>query len=128
MTHHAQGSFQVTLQPRPTADGLQAMSIDKTFHGGIEGTSKGEMLSAGNPRTGGAGYVAMETITATLDGRAGTFVLQHSGTIDAAGQHLTVTVVPGTATGALQGLTGTFTLHNNAGDHTYTFRYTLPEN
>ena len=87
MPYNAHGMFTVQLEPLSSgADGLKRMSIEKVFTGGIEGTSKGEMLSAGDPRAGAAGYVAMEAVTGKLDGREGSFALQHFGTIAAGGK------------------------------------------
>ena len=73
------------------------MSIEKVIHGGPEATSKGEMLSAGNPKGGAAGYVAMEMVTGKLDGKNGSFALQHIGTMDVSGQDLQIAVVPAPA-------------------------------
>ena len=62
MSHHARGTFTVKMQPLSTAptEGLMRLSIDKEIHGDLEATTKGEMLSAGDPKKGEAGYVAME--------------------------------------------------------------------
>ena len=128
--HHAHGTFEVATKPSSLpapADGLGRFTLDKQTHGYLEGTGKGEMLTAGDPRAGAAGYVAIETITGTLGGKKGSFALQHSGTMDANGVKLTVTVVPGSGTGELKGIAGTFTIHNEAGKHSYDFDYTLPE-
>ena len=63
----ATGPFEVKLTPQPVDEGgdatLGRMTLDKQFHGGLEGTSKGQMLSAGTPAKGSAGYVAMERVT-----------------------------------------------------------------
>lgn len=129
MTHHAQGTFSVKvlpLTPAP-AEGTARYSIDKEIHGGLEATSKGEMLSAGDPRQGAAGYVALEVVTGTLAGRHGSFALQHVGTMDANGQSMTVTVTPGSGTGELRGISGVFSILIENGKHTYDFAYTLPE-
>jgi hypothetical protein len=68
----------------------------------------------------------MEKVTGTLAGRAGTFVLQHSGTMTRGVQQLTVTVVPDSGTGALAGLSGTMTVRIEGGKHSYEFTYELP--
>lgn len=128
MPHHAAGTFTVDVKPlTPTpADGIARYSINKQLHGGLEATSQGEMFAAGDYKLGAAGYVAIEVVTGTLDGHRGSFVLQHSATLDASGQHMTVTVTPGSGTGELKGLTGTFVIHIEKGAHTYEFDYTLP--
>jgi hypothetical protein len=73
----------------------------------------------------GAGYVALELVTGTLDGRQGSFVLQHSGTMEGSAMSLSVTVVPGSGTGQLAGLAGTFTIIIEGKQHSYEFDYTL---
>jgi hypothetical protein len=102
------------------------MSIDKQLHGGLEGSSKGEMIAGGDFRTGSAGYVAMELVSGTLDGKTGSFALQHSATMDPSGQKMHIIVVPGSGTGELKGLTGTFTIVIINGQHSYDFDYSLP--
>lgn len=134
MTSHtnqrAAGTFNVKLAPQPLADpaadpSLGRLSIDKQFHGDLEATSRGEMLSAGTSVKGSAGYVAIERVTGTLDGKQGSFVLQHTGTMDRGVPQLSVTVVPDSGTDALAGLTGTMTIDIDSGQHAYSFTYTL---
>ena len=126
----AKGTFEVKLNPQPaynTSDGalLGRMSIDKQFHGDLNGTSKGEMLTAGSSVKSSAGYVAVERVTGTLNGKTGSFALQHSGTMNRGAPHLTINVVPDSGTGQLEGLTGTMTIDIAAGKHSYLFEYTL---
>src|SRR6266404_2355519 len=113
VTAHASGTFDVKMTPQPADDKAEGaigrFTIDKQFHGDLEGTSKGEMLGAGSPAKGSAGYVAMEKVSGTLQGRTGAFVLQHSGTMHKGAQQLSVTVVPASGTGQLSGLAGTMT-------------------
>jgi hypothetical protein len=77
VTGHASGTFDVKLMPQPVADsdaGIGRMSIDKQFHGDLEGVSKGEMLSSQASIKGSAGYVAIERVTGTCkDGKAVSF-------------------------------------------------------
>jgi hypothetical protein len=132
MTRHAEGTFDVKSTPLPPDDAttgtpIGRFALDKQFHGDIEGPSKGEMLASGNPATGTAGYVAIEHITGTLQGHAGSFALQHLGTMEQGKFQLTVTVVPGSGTGELTGIAGSMTILITAGKHSYTFDYTLPE-
>jgi hypothetical protein len=129
MTHHAHGTFTVNIQPLTPApaEGLSRFSSVKQIHGDLEATSKGEMISSGDPKLGEAGYVAMEVVTGTLNGKHGSFALQHSATMDRSGQKMTVIVVPGSGTGELKGIAGTFTIHIENGQHSYDFEYTLPE-
>lgn len=126
--NHASGSFDVTLAPQSqtAAEGtsLARLSIDKQFHGDIEATSVGEMLSAGTD-AGSAVYVAIERVTGTLNGRSGSFVLVHHGTMTPATQQLTITVVPDSGTGQLRGLDGSMTISIADGKHSYDFAYTL---
>jgi uncharacterized protein DUF3224 len=106
---------------------LGRMSIDKQFHGDLEATSKGTMLTAGTDVTGSAGYVAIERVSGTLHSRSGTFVLQHSGTMTRGIPHLTITVVPDSGTGQLVGLAGTMMIMIADGAHAYDFAYTLTD-
>ncbi len=128
MAHHAHGTFTVELEPSPASpDGLHRMVMDKELHGSLEATSKGEMISAGNPKSGAAGYVAMETVTGKLDGKAGSFALQQFATMDASGRKLQIVVVPGSGTGELTGIAGDFAITVANGNHSYDFEYTLPD-
>ncbi len=128
----ASGSFEVTLTPQSSDDSAEGanlgrMSIDKRFHGDLEATSEGQMLSAVTKVDGSAGYVAIERVSGNLEGRRGTFVLQHSGTMTRGAQQLTVTVVPDSGTEQLIGLAGTMTITIEDGEHFYEFEYTLPD-
>jgi hypothetical protein len=132
MTNRARGPFDVKLTPQATPDPAEGsplahLSIDKRFHGDLEATSRGAMLSAGTAVKGSAGYVAIEHVTGTLHGRSGSFVLQHSGTMTRGTPQLSVTVVPDSGTGQLAGLGGRMSIDVSGGKHTYDFEYTLPE-
>lgn len=106
---------------------LGRLSIGKQFQGDLEATSKGEMLTAGTPVKGSAGYVAIELVTGKLHGRSGSFVLQHTGTMDRGEPSLTVTVVPDSGTEELTGLSGKMAINIADGKHSYQFEYTLKE-
>ena len=131
--NHAAGTFVVTIIPRKPEDkeadraALGRMTIEKKFSGDLEATSAGEMLAAMTAVKGSAGYVAMERVDGTLGGRAGTFVLQHSGTMTRGTPELSVTVVPDSGTGELEGLAGRMLIKIEGGNHSYEFDYTLPE-
>lgn len=123
------GTFDVQLTPDGAEfDGAAArMSLTKTWHGGISGDGAGYMMSAGDPQAGEAGYVAIEVVEGSIDGRAGRFVLQQYGQMSGGRSTLTYAVVPGSGTDALTGLTGELTLTiDEAGAHTYSLDYTLP--
>ena len=131
MTNAICGEFVVKLAPLPTHDTAEGStlgrrSINKTFHRDLSATSVGEMLSAGTAMKGWAGYVAIERVTGVLGGKAGTFVLQHSGTMTRGEPALADTVVPDSGTGELVGLTGRMTIEVAQGKHFYVFEYTLP--
>ncbi len=126
---HAHGTFTVKVAPLTPApaEGLGRFSIDKEIHGDLEATTKGEMFSGGDPKSGAAGYVAIEVVTGALGGKKGSFALQHSATMDASGLKMTVLVVPGSGTGELKGIAGTFAIRIENGQHFYDLDYTLPE-
>lgn len=125
------GEFEVNLNPKSGyAEGkdgisLNRMSIDKTFHGELDATSKGEMLSARTPVKGSAGYVAIEQVSGQLSGKKGSFVLQHFGTMDKGADRLILEVVPDSGTGELEGLAGTMDINIEDGKHFYEFEYQL---
>jgi hypothetical protein len=126
----ARGTFEVKLNPlttyeAATASPLGRMSIDKQFHGDLEGTSKGEMLSAAGQVKGSAGYVAIERVHGSLNGRRGSFILQHSGRMTRGAPELVITVVPDSGTDELTGLAGMMDIIIEPGKHSYELRYTL---
>jgi hypothetical protein len=132
VTAKASGTFDVKLTPLTLDDKdadatLGRMAIAKTFHGDLDATAKGEMLTAMTAVKGSAGYVAVERVSGKLGGRAGTFVLQHSGTMTRGEPGLTVTVVPDSGTGELKGLAGKMTIKIDGKKHSYEFEYTLAE-
>jgi Protein of unknown function (DUF3224) len=131
MTLHAKGTFDVKVAPvaEDKADGstLGRYSLDKQYPGDLEATAKGEMLTAGTSVKGSAGYVAIERVTGTLAGRKGSFVLQHTGTMNRGTPTLTVSVVPDSGTDELAGITGTLTIIIADGKHSYDLEYSLPE-
>jgi Protein of unknown function (DUF3224) len=129
---HATGTFDVKLTPQPPAESsadatLGRMTIDKQFHGALEGTSKGQMLTAGTVIKGSAGYVAIEKFTGALNGRSGSFILQHNATMGRGAPQLNIIVVPDSGTDRLVGLAGKMNININDGKHSYDFEYTLPE-
>lgn len=129
MSERARGTFDVTLAPLAPAhagdNALGRMSIDKRFHGDLEATSRGEMLSFMTSVNGSAGYVAMERVTGTLGGRSGAFVLQHSATMTRGAPQLSVTIVPDSGAGELAGLAGSLRIIIEGGKHSYELDYTL---
>src|SRR5882762_7138886 len=125
---HAIGTFEVKLTPETTDDKdttLGRMAIDKQFHGDIEGTSKGEMLTGMTSVKGSAGYVAIEKVSGTLQGKRGTFILQHTGTMNRGAAQLSITVVPDSGTDELVGVSGTLTIKVVDGKHFYDFEYAI---
>ena len=126
MTPKATGTFVVKLTPQECSEAtLGRLAIDKRFEGDLEATSKGEMLAAATEVKSSAGYVALERVSGALHGRSGTFVLQHSGTMDRGTPQLTIAVVPDSGTGGLTGLQGTMTIEIAGGVHAYTFDYRI---
>src|SRR6186997_2349032 len=111
----ARGPFDVTLTPQSsTGDNpeptLGRMILEKTFHGDLEATSIGEMLTAGTSTKGSAVYVAVERITGTLEGRRGTFSLFHTGVMTRGAPDLSIRVVPDSGDGELAGISGTLAI------------------
>lgn len=123
-------SFTVNLTPTTLAfeatseHNFGNMTIDKTFSGLLDATSKGQMMSV-RTQGGSAGYVAIEEVTGSLEGKKGSFVLQHYGLMDSENSQLILEVVPGTATGELEGLIGSMSIEVVDGEHLYNFNYQL---
>jgi hypothetical protein len=131
LTSRAAGAFDVTLAPlpadeKPEGAAVGRMAIDKRFHGDLEGTSRGQMLATTTAVKGSAGYVAIEIVSGKLQGRSGTFALQHHGMMDRGEPDLTITVIPDSGTGELAGLAGTMKIVIAEGKHSYELDYTLP--
>jgi hypothetical protein len=126
----ATGTFDVKLAPQTTAhpadSSVGRMSIDKQYHGDLEATGEGEMLASMSSTKGSAGYVALEKVSGTLEGKKGTFVLQHNATMNRGAGNLSITVVPDSGTDELQGITGTMNIIITDGKHSYEFDYALP--
>jgi len=127
---HASGQFDVKLNPLASRDKTPAayverMSIEKQYHGELEATGVGEMLTVGGSVKDSGAYVAVERVSGALRGRRGTFALQHSGTMTRGATRLTVTVVPDSGTDELVGLAGTMMIVIADGKHSYEFDYTL---
>jgi hypothetical protein len=127
----ARGTFVVKLSPADaSALGQEAalgrMTIDKTFAGDIDGTSKGEMLTGAADSTGAMAYVALERVTASLNGRKGSFLFMHNASMlksDPASGVMQISVVPHSGTEELSGLAGSMTIHMEDGKHHFNFEY-----
>ena len=131
MDQVARGTFEVSMEPlsfegQPEGSKLGRLSIEKTLVGDLDASTRGQMLSAMTATEGSAGYVALERVEGALNGRSGTFVLQHTGCMDRGKPGLLVQVVPDSGTDELEGLAGTFEISMADGEHTYEFTYSLP--
>lgn len=127
---NAHGTFDITMHAEPpydTTDGvtLARVRFEKRFHGPLDATSTVHMIGARTPVANSAGYVAIERVTGTLDGRSGSFVFQHNGVMNRGALSLSLTVVPDSATGDLRGLSGSMTIEIIEGVHHYGFTYEL---
>lgn len=131
MHTHVSGSFSVTMTPAATPQrsgrtALGRMLLEKVYTGELAATASGEMLSAVTDTSGAAGYVAIEAISGVLQGRQGSFVVQHAGTMADGKQQLSITIVPHSGTGQLEGITGTMAIRIEGGQHFYDLDYSLP--
>jgi hypothetical protein len=125
----ARGTFEVKTTPR-VPDGepeaLGRMSLDKVYRGDLEGTGRGEMLTAMGSVAGSAAYVAVEVVRGTLAGRRGTFALQHRGVMTRGTPDLAIAVVPDSGTEGLAGISGRLAIEIRDGKHFYELEYELP--
>lgn len=127
-TQTATGTFDVKLLPLgadPTTEAtpIGRLSLDKQFAGDLKATGRGVMLGVRTAVEASAGYVAMELVTGTLDGRTGTFVLQHSATMSRGAQQLSIAVVPDSGTEGFTGIHGTMQIIIDGKQHSYQFEY-----
>ncbi len=127
----ARGPMEVNIEPEAPfleQDGLKLNRniVNKQFAGEMAGTSEAQMIAAFTATPGSAGYVAIEHFAGTVGGRSGSFVLQHSGTMNRGDAQLTVTIVPDSGTGELTGISGSLEIDNEDGNHSYTLDYKLP--
>jgi len=130
MTNRATGTFEVKMSPQDQGADMPVgrMMIDKQFQGDLVGTSKGQMLMAASSSVkDSAGYVAIEKVTGTLNGRDGSFYLQHTGVMTRGVGELAITVIPDSGTDQLTGLSGKMNIVIAEGRHSYEFEYTLAE-
>ncbi len=128
MTNRASGAFEVKMSPQEADMSVGRMTIDKQFKGDLVGESKGQMLMASSDSVkNSAGYVAIERVTGTLNGRRGSFYLQHNGVMTRGVGELTITVIPDSGTDQLVGLRGKMNIIIAEGKHSYEFEYTLAE-
>ena len=133
MPGRAKGPFDVKVAPLTLSEvaqdpALGRMSIDKQYHGDLEGTGKGEMLTGGNAASGSGVYVAVERVSGTLGGKKGSFLLYHHATMTQGKPDLTIMVAPESGTDQLAGISGRMNIIFEAGGkHAYDFEYTLPD-
>ena len=133
MMTRSSGRFDVKVLPQKAdnphaeAAGLGRMALDKQYHGALEATSQGEMLSVLDRVVGSGGYVAMERVTGTLAGRSGSFVLQHNAFMNRGAAEMKIVVVPDSGTGELAGLRGTMEIRIEEKQHFYDFDYEVGE-
>lgn len=120
------GKFDVTMQPQ-TDDEFEVgrLTIDKTYEGDLSGAGKGQMLSHMTQVKGSAGYVAIEKFVGSVQGKSGSFVLQHSGQMNKGAQSLTIEIVPDSGTEELAGISGTMGIDIKEGQHFYTLTFEL---
>ena len=126
---HAKGSFEVKVTPQDDTtpqSTLGRMVLEKEYHGSLEASGKGQMLSAGTAVKGSGAYVAIERVMGTLDGKRGSFTLQHSGSMTKGNPTMTITIVPDSGTEELTGIEGSEKITIENGKHLYDLEYTLP--
>lgn len=131
VTKRASGTFEVKITPLPAEENvgdplIGRLALEKQYAGGLTGTSKGQMLGIGTAIKESGGYVAAERFIGTLDGKKGSFSLQHSGTMQGGKFQLHVIVVPDSGTDELSGISGKLIIKIEGRKHFYEFEYSLP--
>jgi len=128
MSKEIQGPFTVAMNPSDSSfdhPGMARMILDKSYSGPLSGKSKGEMLSVRTEVESSAGYVAMERFSGELEGKNGSFVLQHFGMMTKNEQRLILEVVPDSGEGDLKGISGKMEINRGEKGHSYRFHYSL---
>lgn len=119
----ATGSFEVDLTPQEDIDAPAGrMLLRKTYEGGMSGSAVGQMISK-RIDSGTAVYYAVEEFTGTVDGRAGAFTLLHQGRMSAQGQSLKITILEGSGSGELAGISGSMAITQDGTGHRYSLEY-----
>ena len=125
----ARGAFDVKVTPQPADDSaagpFSRLFLAKQFHGGLEGAGQGTMLGTQLADHSSGGYVALERVSGTLNGKQGSFILQHKGTMQKGKYTMDVTVVPDSGRDELTGIAGRMTIIIEGRKHSYEFEYTL---
>jgi len=111
MTKTAKARFAIkTWDEKPLGEGqdlpkLTRASVAKIFTGDIEGEGQVEylMMYRGD---GSATFVGLERVVGRIGSKAGSFVLQRTGTFENGQAKESYSVIPGSATGDLLGLRG----------------------
>lgn len=126
----ASGSFEVaswqedTYEETGEGKGLTQADVTLTFSGEIEGDASVRWLMAYRP-DGTADFVGLARVTGMLRGRPGSFVLTNTGAFDGTVARGTWSVVEGSGTADLEGLTGTGGFEAGHQDASYTLDYEL---
>lgn len=132
MKKRANARFEIrSWDEEPYSEGkdrpkLTRATVTKTYTGDIEGESQVEYLMMYRS-DGSASFVGLEQFVGGIGGRSGTFVLQRSGIFENGQAKESYSVIPGSATGDLQGLSGDGTSAVGHGmEHPFTLSYDLP--
>ncbi len=104
---------------------LTSATLVKRYRGPLEGAGQARVLTAQGD--GGRGYVASERVSGTLEGRTGTFVIQHgaAGAADEPEEVALGVIVGGSGTGELEGLRGEVAFRHDDDGARVTISYTL---
>ena len=95
------------------------------FTGDIEGDGSVEWLMCYSP-DGTARFLGLQEITGSIGGRAGSFVVEATGDHDGMRSKGTWSVIPGSGTGALAGISGEGGFEAPSGPNaSYSFEYRL---
>ena len=122
----SEGTFDIGLAPQDDAGHPAGrMLIDKTYSGGMTGRGTGQMISK-RVHNGPSVYFAVEEFTGSVDGLSGAFTLLHRGFMDQQAQSLDITILEGSGSGGLAGVSGSMQITQEEGVHQYSLEYELP--
>lgn len=129
---HVKGEFTVRLTPLEATLGevdkkkYGRSRIEKEYKGELKAKGLGEMLTVRTSAPNSAGYVAIERIDGSIQGREGSFVVQHIGVFNRGASSLHIEIVPDSGTGDLVSIAGSMAIRNEGSRHYYDLEYSLP--
>jgi len=127
---HASGTIAVSKYEPANYDTtaetkLVLINVEESFAGDLQGAGTARFLQASRP-DGSASFVGMERFVGTVGGKKGSFILEDVGTLTGDQVNGSWSIVPGSGTGELAGISGDGGFKAKLGQHaSITLDYTM---